>query len=442
MIAPAPDVTAHRAVRPTPAASRSLDADAITAAAPVVVLLIVGTLRKGAFFSPDVVVLPCLCLALALVSPIVARRLATHRLPVLAGVGVTVWWVVDALIGGHPVESWRMPATWACAAAGYAIVRALPTGARRVVAGAVTMFGCGISVVGLALVAARSTMWTWPDERSLRFQGPLTYPSAIGLYLLLALVASLVVWPARDEPASTDKVATALRSLLVLGAVATDSRGALIAFVVLLCFRQVRRAIAPAVFAAAVGAPLLLYGQRDGVRPALIALAVLVAIALSMLPKTLLREQIRLAYGLVLPLVGIAGFLLATQHHTVSGLDASWTERAHILRGAFSLFGAHPLFGAGPDPTIPTTTLGGLPGVDAFAHNEPIELLLSIGVVGTVAFAVAAFLVVRSLWARRGELAVPVLSTAAAAGVVDFVWHFPALGLLAGVVAGIGRATR
>ena len=141
---------------------------------------------------------------------------------------------------------------------------------------------------------------------------------------------------------------------------------------------------------------------------------------------------------LAVPATVVAGWLLATQHHDVSGLDASWTERGHILSGVGDVLYAHPLFGAGPDPWIPTHTLSGAPGIDAFAHNEPLELLISIGVIGTLFVAIAFGSAVRALFATRSRCAVPLLATVGVAGLVDFVWHFAALGLCAGVVAGIG----
>lgn len=413
-----------------------LDADAISAAAPVVVLVVVGTLRKGGFFKPDVVVLPCLCLALALVSPPVLRWLRANPVPSLLGVAAVAWWVLEAVVWKHGVESWRMPATWLCAAAGYGATRALPAAARKVVAAAVTALGLALAVIGLALVAMRSTTWTWPDERSLRFQGSLTYPSAIGLFLLVTLFASAELSKAgSDDAARGARGFTAVRALTLLGVVATDSRGTLVALLAMLCFRDVRRWLGPAMVAAVIAAPLLLYGQRDGVRPLLIAAAVVVALAACALPFSLLRKGL---FVLAVPAVGVAGWLLATQHHDVSGLDASWTERGHILSGSLTVFDAHPLFGAGADPWIPTQTLTGAPGIDAFAHNEPLELLISVGVIGALFAAIAIAAVVRALFASRGTHAVPLLVTVGVAGLVDFVWHFPALGLLAGVVAAVG----
>jgi O-antigen ligase len=154
-------------------------------------------------------------------------------------------------------------------------------------------------------------------------------------------------------------------------------------------------------------------------------------------PDTLLHRGIRL---IALPALVAAGWLLATQHHAVSGLDASWTERGHILRGALTVFGSHPLLGAGPDPWIPTKTLSGLPGVDAFAHNEPLELLISVGLLGTAVIVAAAVVVVRHLHLHRHTIVGPLAAGVAAAGLVDFVWHFAALGLLCGAVA--ATATR
>jgi hypothetical protein len=431
--------TATTAAPPTRARRPPLELDAIWAAAPILVLVIIGALRKGGFFKPDVVVLPCLCVSMALVAPPVLRWLRANPWPVALGVAATAWWVIEAVIWRHGVESWRMAATWLCAAAGYGVVRGLPMGARRVVAGVITGLGVSFAVLGLAFVATRASVWTWPDERSLRFQGPLTYPSAIGLYLLLTLFASAELRGARPgdaggiEPA--ERAITAARALILLGVAATDSRGAFAALLAMICFRDVRRWLLPALIAATLAAPFLLYGQRGGVRTLFIAAAIVVALAACALPISLPRGSLLV---LAVPAAAVGGWLLATQHHAVSGLDASWTERGHILRGALDVLYAHPLFGGGPDPWIPTTTLSGAPGVDAFAHNEPLELLISTGVVGTLFTAVAMAAVVRALFPARSRFAAPLLTTVGVAGMVDFVWHFPAIGLLAGVVAGIG----
>jgi hypothetical protein len=255
---------------------------------------------------------------------------------------------------------------------------------------------------------------------------------------LLTLLVTTEFWPMGGHSnGNMGRALTAARAITLLGVAATDSRGAIAALVVMLCFRSVRRALTPAVVAAAVAAPLVLFGQRDGVRPWLIAAALVVAVAIAFVPQGLLRKAIAV---LALPALGVAGWLFATQHHAVSGFDASWTERGHILRSAVTLFSNHPAVGAGPDPRIPTTTLTGLRGIDAFAHNEPLEILISIGILGAVALVLALVIVVRPLWRQRGALAAPAVVTLAVAGLFDFVLHFPVIGLLAGSVAGLSTA--
>jgi O-Antigen ligase len=404
----------------------AVDLEALALAAPLLTLLIVAILRKGAFFRPDIVVSPALTFALAMSTPQVRAWCRQHVAAVAAGVVATGWWIGDALLSHHSVDSWRLPSAWLCMVAGYGCARSLPPAGRRVAQAGVAVTGVALAVAGLVLVGVRATLWTLPDERSLRFSGPFTYPSAVGLFLVIALIAG-------SEFPSTRPVAFA-RAVTVLGIVATDSRGAVVGLAVALCFRNVRRAIVTAVVAALIGAPLLLLGQRAHSSHILVLAAVVVALVLTLIPDAVVRGVVRLV---AIPAVGIVGWLLVTQHHAVSGFDASWTERGDILRGAARVFRAHPLLGAGPDPAFAAHTLTGQAGIAYFTHNEPVEILISVGIVGALVLAVCGVIVARALVNGRGDLAVPVLASAAVAGLVDFVWHFPALGLAVGLVAGV-----
>jgi O-antigen ligase len=406
--------------------TRAVDLDGVALAAPLLTLLVVAILRKGAFFRPDIVVSPALMLALAVSTPQVRAWCRDHLAAVGAGLLATGWWIGDAVLSHHSVDSWRLPSAWLCMAAGYGCARGLPPPARRVASCGVAVGGAMLAVCGLVLVGVRATLWTLPDERSLRFSGPFTYPSAVGLFLVIALIADT------PRPQAVRGVAF-MRTVTVLGIVATDSRGAVVGLAVALCFRDIRREIGTPVVAAIIGAPLLLLGQRAHSDHLLVFAAVVVALGLTLVPDGVVRRVVRFA---AIPAVGVVGWLLATQHHAVSGFDASWTERGDILRGALSVFRAHPWLGAGPDPTFAAHTLTGQAGIAYFTHNEPVEILISVGIVGAVVLAGCAVIIVRALAGGRGELAVPVLVTVAAAGVVDFVWHFPALGLAAGLVAG------
>jgi hypothetical protein len=411
--------------------------DAIALAAPILTLLVVAIVRKGAFFRPDIVVSPVLTLALALSVPQVRDWARDHLAAVAAGLLGTAWWIGDAEITHHSVDSWRLPAAWLCMAAGYGCTRGLSTPARKAALIGVAAIGDALAIAGLVLVGVRSTFWTLQDQRSLRFAGPFTYPSAVGLFLVISLVAGTEIVGAMHL--RLRRAANCVCAVTVLGIVATDSRGAVVGLVVALCFRDVRRELVTAVIAAVIGAPLLLLGQRSHTSHLLVVAAVIVAAGLALIPDGVVRRVLRFV---AVPAVCVVGWLLITQHHAVSGFDASWTERGHILRGAVKVFAKHPLFGAGPDPSFGAHTLTGQAGIAYFTHNEPVEILISVGVVGTVVLVLCASVVASALRADRGSLALPVLVSVGAAGLVDFGWHFPALGLATGMVAGASALRR
>jgi hypothetical protein len=427
-------VTASTAITQDASPSR-VNLDAVALAAPVLTLLLVAIIRKGAFFRPDIVVSPTLTLALALSIPQVRDWARDHLAAVAAGLLATAWWIGDAELSHHSVDSWRLPAAWLCLATGYGCARSLSAAARRVALIGTAVMGDALAIAGLGLVGARSTFWTLQDQRSLRFAGPFTYPSAVGLFLVISLIAGTGI----AANSQVRRVLNCVRAITVLGIVSTDSRGAVVGLAVALCFRDIRRELGTAVVAAVIGAPLLLLGQRMHTNHLLVAAAVIVAAGLALIPDGVVRRVVRFV---AVPAVCVVGWLLITQHHAVSGFDASWTDRGHILRGAVTVFAKHPLFGAGPDPSFGAHTLTGQAGIAYFTHNEPVEILISVGVIGTLVLVLCAVVVVRVLAAGRGSLAAPVLASVGAAGLVDFVWHFPALGLATGVVAGASSLRR
>jgi O-Antigen ligase len=409
--------------------------DALALAAPVLTLLLVAIIRKGAFFRPDIVVSPALTLALALSIPQVRDWARDHLAAVAAGVLATAWWLGDAELSHHSVDSWRLPAAWLCLATGYGCARGLSAAARRLALIGTAVMGDALAIAGLVLVGVRSTFWTLQDQRSLRFAGPFTYPSAVGLFLVISLIAGTGI----GVNSQVRRVLNCVRAVTVLGIVSTDSRGAVVGLAVALCFRDIRRELGTAVVAAVIGAPLLLLGQRTHTNHLLVVAAVIVAAGLALIPDGVVHRVVRFV---AIPAVCVVGWLLVTQHHAVSGFDASWTDRGHILRGAVTVFAKHPLFGAGPDPSFGARTLTGQAGIAYFTHNEPVEILISVGVIGAVVLIGCAIVVGRALAVGRGSLAAPLLASVGAAGLVDFVWHFPALGLATGIVAGASGLRR
>jgi len=75
--------------------------------------------------------------------------------------------------------------------------------------------------------------------------------------------------------------------------------------------------------------------------------------------------------------------------HGQSG-DASTVERAHYLREGFNVFAEHPLFGVGLNNF--RVFLGG------YAHNNYLELLVGIGIIGTALFYTIYVLTIRNIY--------------------------------------------
>ncbi len=381
------------------ASPRRVNLDALALAAPLLTLLVVAIIRKGAFFRPDIVVSPALTLALALSVQQVRDWARDHLAAVAAGLLATAWWIGDAELSHHSVDSWRLPAAWLCLASGYGCARSLvpaarPNGVdrhsscRRRAGDRRTCTGRRpVDVLDLArpaFAALRRTLHLSQRRRSVH-----------GHFVDRGHRhrAELATAPRRSPACARLRFSASCRPTVVVPWSGSRLRCA---------FASVRRELGIPVVAAVIGAPLLLLGQRTHTSHLLVVAAVIVAASLALIPDGVVRRVVRFV---AVPAVCVVGWLLVTQHHAVSGFDASWTERGHILRGAVHVFAKHPLFGAGPDPTFGAHTLTGQAGIAYFTHNEPVEILISVGVIGTVVLVLCAVIVVRALAAGRGSLA-------------------------------------
>lgn len=402
---------------------RSADRDTLENAALLIALVFVACVRKGAFFSPDVVVVPCLALALA-TSTCESRNLFRCHWPLAAagGAAVTTWGAL-CFTQKQPAMHFALAGSGLCCMCTFIIYRSLDPAARAAVLRILIVGACVVSLVGLSALALRNTLWTYRDEKDLRFAGPLTYPAATGLVLLLLFFASMTITGRRIRLA---------QGLLLLGTVATGDRGCLLAGAAAISFSPALRAsLLARVAAAAPGALLVIYAQRGYLPEVLIPLGLVLTVALTAMPIRF--EHRHIAAIVVAAAAALGGYLLVHVHHSVGGFDASWTERAHIWRAALRDFSHHPWLGNGPDPQLVVPTLSGRPGIEAYAHNEVLELLISVGALGSVAVAGLIGAAGATLHHRnRVPFGVVVVLTVAA--LTDFVWHFPAVGLVAGIV--------
>jgi O-Antigen ligase len=419
--------------------------------APLLAFCAAGEIvREGGFYPGDDIGLPFAVAGLALVTPGALPVVRRHWRIVAAAAVLLGWWVGSDVAHHGGVAGVRLPATLIALCAGALAVRLLPASVAALLRRCVVGFGVVVAGLGLVSLATGGSWWVFTDERSVRLAGPFAYPSAAGLFFILCLVGTL--------GSAGGMALRAVQALLVVATLATDSRGSLLALaaVVLVARREQRQALLPALICGVLAAPLVLLGQHrtsgHTTHEWLIALGVLLAIVLATKitgppragmvtgppPAAWGRPVVTVA---VVGCGGVAALLLATQHHAVDGFDASWNQRWDTLHSAWSALLRHPWWGAGPDPIFPARTASGAAGIAYFTHNEPLEIALSLGVAGLLVATVLVAASVRrfGLWRERSWRLV--LVAFLVAGLVDFVWHFPVLGLVAACVApAVGRA--
>jgi O-antigen ligase len=148
------------------------------------------------------------------------------------------------------------------------------------------------------------------------------------------------------------------------------------------------------------------------------------------------RREVTVVVIVVLGALIGTGFLLHAEI-ALRAFAPSDQDRAAEWSAAFHQFVSSPFFGVGPDHLLHFHAVDGT--VASFAHNEYLQVAADSGLVGAALLALAITALVRAV--RRVDVltscAVGALVCLAIAGVFDFDWHLPFLGLLGGWVAGL-----
>lgn len=415
---------------------------------PSVALLIAGlTLAcylQGAFYPRTQVLVAVPMIIGACLAPN-WRTLTRPDIPiVVTAAGLACWAVVDGTLTGHIPAGSRYVLLIAALLGVTGVCRQLPATARVGVVKGLIAVCCVVAVLGWLGVVCFHTTWGWYGEGLWRASSTLTYPNATAAVLAMAALVGLALRAGNPGSRWLGGAAT----ILVAGLVATLSRAGLGGLMVGLC-----------VIGIGLGWRPLWRGAAGPLLGALVVLAGLLPAIVSATPTvaTVLAAGAAAPIGLLLGCCLRAGRVAAVLF--VAGLATGLAVSAVVLaprftfaspdrwgsfRAAWQLFVRHPVTGAGPgiDRFVLARPTGGI-SVYRFVHNEYLQILAELGIVGGILVVALLMAVVRRLWRDRqdtGELGIGVL--AALAGLMlhagfDFVWHIPAVPLLGAAFAGV-----
>jgi O-antigen ligase len=385
---------------------------------------------RGGFFLPEAAWLPA-----ALVAAAVARAPSLHpaaRAPLAAAGLLAGWWTAAAVGWGDLEAAAPLLGSVVGFGAALALGSAADDAGRALVHRSLVGAGAVLAAVGIVGYALRLTSLSTAGGGPWRLLSTLTYQNAAGI--VLAALASLAVTMPGVRPA-TRRVAV---TLLLVALAATFSRGAFLAALAalpLLPRRTLAGAAWPASMAACASVVCLATSGRDGVQLVVIVAAV-AACALSAggSPRWL-RGRTRVAAVLVAAGAATAAVVAATPELAERTSDEFIVFRLEAWEAALGDLRDHPVVGAGPER--PVTFDDGTRA--RFAHNDYLQVAAGAGVVGIVLLA-GLFVGVGRAVSRRDETtsaAVAALVVVAVGGLVDFTWHLPAVGMVAGWAAAL-----
>jgi hypothetical protein len=414
---------------------------------------------QGAFFS-TVQLFAAVLIALAVALALAARALSWTDLRstlVLAGLLLATWAMARAAAAGTPASG----LDWALFGAGTAAVvtvsRRLDAMSRQMLLGGLFAVGAVVAVTGWLGIALHTQPWGLPSQGLWRAASTLTYTNATAALLVpLALVAlaCLSVTP-RSASLSTAAVC------LLTGAGATLSRAGAAAFaagLLVLWWALGARPLARATAGPVTGAGVALLGLVPSLPVTAPARPLIAAVAMvGGLVVAVVIQRIS-GWALILPIAGaaLAAVLLVIFRgaefygairmvmHTRFTLASS--ARSGEATAALHLIERHPLAGAGPGhATLRWIGPGGALNIDQYSHNEYLQVLTDLGIVGAALAVIFLAAAGRLLWRARAARPGRALWAGAVAAVTafllhsgfDFLWQVPAIPFTIAAIVGL-----
>lgn len=418
-------------------------------AAPLLLgALSVALVAQGAYYLRAQVCVAGLIGAALLVTPGLTWVASSDRSIVLAVGALAGWAVIDAALHDNPRAAVPYVVLLAGVVAVLVACSRLDEAARDLLLTGLIACGVLVAALGWLGLVLHDARWTWQGQGLWRASSTLTYPNATAV--ILAMLALLAVARLTEAPRSV--LLLIATTGLLTGLVATLSRGGLLALVVgfvvlgaLMGPRVVLRAGGAPVLGAAVAAIGLVPSMTaPSAHPAEAFVALVAGLTTgAALPRIHLPRAAATGLALLVLILGIASAHTAIGAITDARLTFDDPERAASFHAALNVFGHHPIIGAGPSlPTLTWVSESGT-SVYRFAHNEYLQVLAELGTIGGLLLAALLLMVVRRLYRalrRNGAVSAGVLAATTALAVhagLDFVWHIPAIPLLAAALIGL-----
>ena len=425
----------------------------ITAAQLLVAGLAATVAAQGGYHPsgrwPLVVLLP-VALVCVLPALLTLPRRAALDPPLLTAIGLASWAAVRGVGTGDPWAGLPTASLAVAVAVVLAVGRCLRDEARAVALRGGLAVAVVVAVTGWAGVVWHLDRLAVSQDGMWRAASTMSYPNAAAAILTVAALPALAVLADRPD----DRLLVVATTLLLVGQAATLSRAGALSLaagagllVVLGGWRRVvRAAVAPAL--GAVVAVVGLAGSfpltaQAGRWAAVLALAGALALAV---------VAAQVPWPPVPVLVAGAGLVLCVAAAAASTavvrlrVGAGPADRFDAHRAALRLVAEHPAFGVGPGHgPLDLGPVGRPMTVIRFVHDEYVQVLLDLGVLGLLLLLLLVALLVRAVAVgsrvdARDPLPVGVLAALVAAAVhggLDFVWHVPAVPLMAVALAAV-----
>lgn len=435
----------------------------VTASCLVLVAgLATAAVGQGAFFAAvqwraAIVVLAAVVLALAAYP---FRRADLRWGFILAGLSLAMWALVRAAAVGTLAGGFTWALFGAGAAAVFIVCRRLDASSREMLLNGLFAVAILVAATGWLGVAFHHRSWALPSAGLWRAASTLTYANATAAFLVPLTLVVLSRLTASPGSMRLSLTATGL----LCGAGATLSRAGAIAFAVgfvVICALQGTRNVVRVAAGPVVGAAVALLGLIPSVpvtarpEPAVALAALGTGLGIAALTRRFPRGAVAIPVAIlaaggalavaVIVINGAPSGSGAIRSLATSRLSLASPSRSGETAAAIRVIEQHPLAGVGPGrATLRWTGADGGLRVDRYDHDEYLQVLTDLGVIGAALLAVLLAAAIRGLW--QGRLNLPgratwagvVAATAALAvhSAFDFIWHIPAIPLTAAALVG------